>query len=45
MTDNKEKHVFLDFAYQMYKSMKTNEINLVYEGEVTQEITKQLKSI
>ncbi len=45
MSDNNEKHVFLDFAYQMYKSMKTNEINLVYEGEVTQEITKTFTSL
>ena len=38
-------HSFLDFAYQMYKSMKTNEINLVYEGVVTQEITKTFTSL
>jgi hypothetical protein len=36
---------FLDFAYQMYKSMKANEINLIYEGEVTQEITKTFTSL
>ncbi|WP_430812718.1 MULTISPECIES: SiaB family protein kinase [unclassified Carboxylicivirga] len=41
----KENHGFLDFAYQMYKTMKTNEINLVYEGEVTQEITKTFTSL
>ena len=40
-----EGHSFLDFAYQMYKSMKTNEINLIYEGEVTQEITKTFTSL
>ena len=40
----KEKQGFLDFAYQLYKTMKTNEINLVYEGEVTQEITKTFTS-
>ncbi|MCG8580575.1 MAG: SiaB family protein kinase [Bacteroidales bacterium] len=45
MDKNKENHGFLDFAYQMYKTMKTNEINLVYEGEVTQEITKTFTSI
>ncbi len=47
MSELKEKkgHSFLDFAYQMYKSMKTNEINLVYEGEVTQEITKTFTSL
>lgn len=31
---------FLDFAYQLYHTMQANEINLVYEGVVTQEITK-----
>jgi len=40
-----KNHSFLEFAYQMYKSMKTNEINLVYEGEVTQEITKTFTSL
>ena len=45
MDKNNENHGFLDFAYQMYKTMKTNEINLVYEGEVTQEITKTFTSI
>jgi hypothetical protein len=41
----KEKQGFLDFAYQLYKTMKTNEISLVYEGEVTQEITKTFTSL
>ncbi|MCU4175894.1 SiaB family protein kinase [Carboxylicivirga sp. N1Y90] len=45
MTKINENQGFLDFAYQMYKSMKTNEINLVYEGEVTQEITKTFTSL
>jgi len=40
-----ENHGFLEFAYQLYKTMKTNEINLVYEGEVTQEITKTFTSL
>src|SRR5690554_2844887 len=40
-----EKQGFLDFAYQLYKTMKTNEISLVYEGEVTQEITKTFTSL
>ena len=31
---------FLEFAYQLYHTMQANEINLVYEGVVTQEITK-----
>jgi hypothetical protein len=41
----KENQGFLDFAYQLYKTMKTNEISLVYEGEVTQEITKTFTSL
>ncbi len=45
MTKINENQGFLDFAYQMYKSMKTNEISLVYEGEVTQEITKTFTSL
>lgn len=45
MNKMNENQGFLDFAYQMYKSMKTNEINLVYEGEVTQEITKTFTSL
>jgi hypothetical protein len=40
-----ESRRFLDFAYQLYKTMKTNEINLVYEGEVTQDITKTFTSL
>ena len=31
---------FLEFAYDFYKSMKAHEIKLVYEGRVTQQITK-----
>lgn len=45
MNDLKENQGFLDFAYQLYKTMKTNEISLVYEGEVTQEITKTFTSL
>lgn len=45
MTNTKENQGFLDFAYQLYKTMKTNEISLVYEGEVTQEITKTFTSL
>jgi hypothetical protein len=45
MNKEKESHSFLEFAYQLYKTMKTNEINLVYEGEVTQEITKTFTSL
>ena len=45
MNDVKENQGFLDFAYQLYKTMKTHEISLVYEGEVTQEITKTFTSL
>ena len=31
---------FLEFVYDFYKSMKSHEIKLVYEGRVTQQITK-----
>ncbi len=40
-----DKQNFLEFAYQLYKTMKTNEISLIYEGEVTQEITKTFTSL
>lgn len=36
---------FLEFAYQLYHTMQTNEINLVYEGVVTQEITKTFTAL
>jgi len=45
MGNSSENHSFLDFAYQLYRTMKTNEISLVYEGEVTQEITKTFTSL
>lgn len=31
---------FFDFVFDTYKKMKANDINLVYEGEITHEITK-----
>jgi hypothetical protein len=31
---------YLEFVYELYKSMKAHEIKLVYEGRVTQKITK-----
>ncbi len=45
MGNTQDNHNFLDFAYQLYRTMKTNEISLVYEGEVTQEITKTFTSL
>ncbi len=36
---------FLEFAYQLYHTMQSNEINLVYEGVVTQEITRTFTAL
>ncbi len=36
---------FLEFVYDIYKSMKAHEINLVYEGEITHQITKAFTSL
>lgn len=36
---------FLEFVYDFYKSMKKHEINLVYEGEITHQITKAFTSL
>lgn len=36
---------FLEFAYELYHTMQANEINLVYEGVVTQEITKTFTAL
>jgi hypothetical protein len=35
-----ENNMFLGLVYAFYKTMRNNEISLVYEGEITQEITK-----
>ncbi len=35
-----DDHNFLDFAYKLYKSMNSNDINLIYEGLINHEITK-----
>ncbi len=45
MENIEEGKGFLDFAYQLYRTMKTNQISLVYEGEVTQEITKTFTAL
>ncbi len=44
MADN-TKVKFFDFVYDIYKQMKANDINLVYEGEITHEITKAFTSL
>jgi hypothetical protein len=36
---------FLEFVYDFYKSMKRHEISLVYEGEITHQITKAFTSL
>lgn len=36
---------FLEFVYDFYKSMKKHEISLVYEGEITHQITKAFTSL
>ena len=45
--DNKKKDIkgFLEFVYEFYKSMKAHEITLVYEGEITHQITKAFTSL
>ncbi len=41
-TDIKE---FLEFIYSFYKSMKEHHVQLVYEGEITHQITKAFTSL
>lgn len=36
---------YLEFVYDFYKSMKKHEISLVYEGEITHQITKAFTSL
>lgn len=47
MDENSKKDVkgFLEFVYEFYKSMKEHEITLVYEGEITHQITKAFTSL
>ncbi len=44
---NTKKNVkgFLEFVYDFYKTMKVHEITLVYEGEITHQITKAFTSL
>ena len=44
-TDEKDVRGFLEFVYEFYKSMKEHEISLVYEGEITHQITKAFTSL
>lgn len=36
---------FLDFVYEVYSTMRAHEITLVYEGEITHQITKAFTSM
>lgn len=36
---------FIDYVYGMYKSMKSNRINLAYEGEINHQIMKAFTSL
>ena len=36
---------FLEFAYSFYKTMKDHDITLVFEGEITHQITKAFTSL
>lgn len=43
--DKRNVKGFLEFVYDFYKSMKAHEITLVYEGEITHQITKAFTSL
>lgn len=43
--EKKDNVSFLEFVYDFYKSMKKHEISLVYEGEITHQITKAFTSL
>ena len=43
--EKKDVRGFLEFVYEFYKSMKEHEITLVYEGEITHQITKAFTSL
>lgn len=43
--EKKDVKGFLEFVYEFYKSMKQHEITLVYEGEITHQITKAFTSL
>lgn len=45
MEANKDIKGFLEFVYDFYKQMKAHEITLVYEGEITHQITKAFTSL
>jgi hypothetical protein len=43
--NNSDIKGFLEFVYSFYKSMKDQEVRLVYEGEITHQITKAFTSL
>jgi hypothetical protein len=43
--ENRSNMVFPEFVYEFYRSMKDHEISLVYEGEITHQITKAFTSL
>ena len=45
MDNKKDVKGFLEFVYEFYKTMKAHEISLVYEGEITHQITKAFTSL
>ena len=44
-TEKRRISGFLEFVYDFYKTMKAHEITLVYEGEITHQITKAFNSL
>ncbi len=45
MAEKEEKHNFLEFVYDFYLKMKSKDVSLVYEGEITHQITKAFTSL
>lgn len=45
MENKNEKADPQQFVYELYSQMKSNEVNLAYEGEITHQITKAFTSL
>ncbi len=45
MPEKIDKHNILGFVYDYYVKMKSQEVSLVYEGEITHQITKAFTSL
>lgn len=39
-SQNSSTHKFMDYVHDFYKSMRTHDIGIVYEGKITHQITK-----